>query len=45
MRAKLCVPAGGLDHSSGGEMSGPSQVYLAGIKPPGSKARLLSSMR
>ena len=31
MRAKLRVPSGAPDHSSGGEMSAPSHVYFTGI--------------
>src|SRR5690606_17992518 len=31
MRARLLVPAGAPDHSSGGERSSPSQVYLRGM--------------
>ena len=35
------MPAGTPDHDSGGEMSLPSQVYSAGIMPPGGNAGLI----
>src|SRR6185295_687665 len=34
IRAKLFTFGGAPDHASGGEISCPSQVYLAGIDPP-----------
>src|SRR5205823_2238729 len=40
MRAKLLVPAGGSDHSSGGDRSPPSGVYLSGTRSPWPKAEL-----
>jgi hypothetical protein len=43
-RAKLLVPAGLPDHSSGGEKSAPSQVYFAGIISPLPKALLVISI-
>ena len=43
-RTKLLVPAGTPDQESGGEMSLPSQVYSAGMFPPGGKAGLTSIM-
>src|SRR5215218_6047583 len=33
-KAKLLVPAGGSDHSSGGDRFSPSAVYFAGIGSP-----------
>jgi hypothetical protein len=38
INAKLLVPAGASDHSSGGERSSPSQVYRDGIFPFGANA-------
>src|SRR5436309_4391743 len=43
MRTRLFVPAGDAVHSSGGETSGPSPVYLAGIIAPAPKAGLVSA--
>ena len=44
IRAKLFAGAGASDHSSGGERSGPSQVWRAGIEAPWANARLFSSI-
>src|SRR2546421_6438738 len=41
-RTRLPVPAGTSDHDKGGEISAPSQVYCAGISPPGGTAGLVS---
>jgi len=43
--ANARVPSGGLDHSSGGETSLPSQVYSTGIALDGSNAALASEKR
>src|SRR5205823_13363463 len=41
MRTRLLASSGTPDQVSGGEMSAPSQVYCAGISPPGGIAGLV----